>query len=417
MKRVLSALLPFFGFLVVFTGAMGLQDRIIERQQAEPERYYDLLYLPSSKYVQLAAVGYDHFLADFFFLRAIQTFGASYASPVNLSQLWSYFNTVTDLDPHFLTAYSFGNLVLGEEAGDTERGLQILNKGVENNPQTYRLAFEAAFFSLWTMNDPELAREYIQKAEQAPDAPEFVSRWEGFIDEQMGRYHAAFQRFLREYIKALNSNEPTLINVNDRRLRAAVDEWYKAELLEKAKAFHEQHGYYPSVEELEEEGAFLDVEWPVWEPLIQFIDESYAQGRELEESEEAVAELANRFTRTGWLKMPENPSTHPVFRGYIIWPGQKPTHPDGSENIRFLGSELNVALAVRHWLGNAAVRIESYRELNDGECPPDLETASRTLVEMQEPWGGEWIFDREMCRIYSSTYPNLGELLAGYQLL
>lgn len=417
MKRFLSAVLPFLGFVLVFAGAMGLQHRIIERESTRPDRYYDLLYLPSSKYVQRAAVGYDHFLADFFFLRAIQTFGASYANPVNLAQLWSYFNSITDLDPHFLTAYSFGNMVLGEEAGDTERGLQILDKGIENNPQTYRLAFEAAFFALWTLDNPEQARAYIQKAEKAPDAPDFVARWEGFIDEQMGRYHAAFEQFLREYIKALNANEPTLIMVNERRLRSAVDEWYKAVLLEKAKAFHEQHGRYPSVRELENDGAFLDVEWPHWEALKQYIDANYAEGGEFDAEESAIAELAARFTRTGWLKMPQNPSTHPLFRGYIIWPGQEPVLESGRENHRFLGSELNVALAVRQWLGNAAVAIERYQELNDGECPPNLQTISGTLIEMAEPWGGEYVFDRETCRVYSSTYPNIGELLVGYERL
>lgn len=417
MKRFVSALLPFLGFLVVFAGAMRLQHEIIRKEQARPDRYYDLLYLPSSKYVQLAAVGYDHFLADFFFLRVIQTFGASYANPVNLGQLSSYFNSITDLDPHFLAAYSFGNLVLGEEGGDTEKGLQILDKGIEENPDTYRLAFEAAFFSLWQLNEPELARKYVHMAEKAPDAPEFVSRWEGFIDEQMGRYHAAFQQFLQEYVRAMNTNEPTLMQVNLKRLRSAVDEWYKAVLLEKAEAFHEEHGFYPIVEELEQEGAFLDAEWPNWPALKEFLDQAYEQGREVDASEAGIQELAERFTRTGWLKMPDNPSEHPVLRGYVIWPGQEPTFPNGRPNPTFLGSDLNIAFEVRQSIASAALRIERYKEQHDGECPPDLATASPTLSSLQEPWGGEFIYDPERCILYSSTYPQLGELLAGYDRL
>jgi hypothetical protein len=396
---------------------LRLQNEIIKKEQARPDRYYDLLYLPSSQYVQLAAVGYDHFFADFFFLRVIQAFGASYANPVNLGQLWAYFNSITDLDPHFIAAYSFGNLVIGEEGQDTERGLALLEKGIESNPQTYRLAFEAAFFSLWTLNEPDRARAYVQQAEQAPDAPDFISRWKGFIDEQMGRYHAAFEQFLREYLKAVNANEATLIGLNHSRLRSAVDEWYKAVLLEKAIAFHEEEGFYPLVEELEQDGAFLDVEWPDWPALSRFLDLAWESEQPLDDSEDAVQELAARFIRTGWLKVPDNPSDHPVFRGYLIWPGQEPKTSDGRDNPIFLGSELNVAFSVKDSIISAAYRIQGYREAHDGECPPDLATVSPTLIALQEPWGGEFIYDPETCMVYPSTHPDLGEMLLGYRRL
>lgn len=417
MKPLLRAGFPLLAFALLFAGAMRLQHDIIERKAAEPERYRDLLYLPSSRSVQLAATGYDHFLADFFFLRVIQAFGASYAADIDLSRLWSFFDTMTDLDPHFLSAYTFGNLVLGEEQGDQEKGLAILEKGIRNNPDRYRLAFEAAFFSLWTLQDLEGARKFIQAAERAPDAPEFVSRWEGFIDEQMGRYQAAYINFLTQFVRALNANDETLITINENRLKSSVDEWYKAVLLEKARAFFDKNGYYPLVVELEEEGAFLDVEWPDFHPLRDFLFTQWENERTIPETDEDIEALAARYTKTGWLKMPPNPSGHPVFSGYLIWPGQEPVFANGNENPLFLGSELNVAFVIKFEIDRAKDDIFYYRELNDGACPEDIISVSSTLATLQEPWGGDFVIDPETCTIYPSTHPNLVRLLAGYKRL
>lgn len=417
MKRLLGVAFPFLAFAVLFAGGMRLQHDLIERKAGEPERYRDLLYLPSTRYVRLVAADYDHFLTDFFFLRVIQTFGASYAANVDLGQLWAYFDTMTDLDPHFLSAYTFGNLVLGEEQKDREKGLAILEKGVRNNPDRYRLPFEAAFYSLWTLNDLEGARRFIQLAEKAPDAPEFVFRWEGFIDEQMGRYHAAYMNFLTQFVRSLNANEETMISINQSRLRSSVDEWYKAVLLEKAMAFHEKNGYYPLVVELEEAGALLDVEWPDFHALLDYLYGEWENDREIAESDEAIEALAQRFMRTGWLKMPLNPSSHPVFKGYVIWPGQQPVFENGNPNPLFVGSELNVAFAVKNELVSALYRIQAYQEQNEGACPEDLATVSPTLAALEEPWGGEFVLDPSTCTVFASTYPNLGQMLLGYRRL
>jgi hypothetical protein len=66
---------------------------------------------------------------------------------------------------------------------------------------------------------------------------------------------------------------------------------------------------------------------------------------------------------------------------------------------------------------SAAYRIQGYKETHEGECPPDLATVSPTLIALQEPWGGEFIYDPETCVVYPSTYPDLGEMLIGYRRL
>ncbi len=294
------------GFALSSTLSVGLQQRMIQLE-ASGEHPYRLLYLPAKEYVKPAALGYDHVLADFLFLRVIQAFGATYTHSLDLGQLWSYFDTVTDLDPHFLTPYTLGNLVLGEMAKNEEHGLGILDKGIRNNPGQYKPAYDGAFYAFWGLEDIDQARKYVKIALRAPDCPDFVRRWEAFLDEKMGRYEAAFQKFLTEYIHAVNDGDPTMIHIQHRRLRQSIDQWYARELREKAIAFEAREGRYPTVTELESEGAFLETSWPDWNRLKDFLAALAAGRLSAEGSAETTADLAGRFIQSGWRRMPPSP--------------------------------------------------------------------------------------------------------------
>jgi hypothetical protein len=65
----------------------------------------------------------------------------------------------------------------------------------------------------------------------------------------------------------------------------------------------------------------------------------------------------------------------------------------------------------------AALRIQGYKEQNDGACPRDLELVSPTLSRLEEPWGGKWVIDPYFCYVYPSTHPELGKQLQGYRRL
>lgn len=397
------------GFFLMGTAGMALQHRIIHLE-SQGEHPYRLLYLPAKEYVKPAALGYDHTVADFLFLRAIQAFGATYTFSLDISQLWAYFDTVTDLDPHFLTPYSFGNLVLGEFAKNEDKGLAILDKGIENNPENYKPAYDGAFYAFWGLDNIELAREYVRIALERPDCPDFVRRWEAFLDEKMGRYEAAFQKFLTEYLQALEGNDPTLAHIQHKRLRQSIDQWYISELREKAIEFQKREGRYPSVEELEASGAFMETAWPDWPRLRGFLAAVEAGETDVEPTTETSAELAERFIRAGWAKMPPSPmSLNPHFPGYLIWPGKEPFLEDGEVNRHFAKNEFEAAWMIKEYFRISEIYIERYRDRHDGECPPDLTTAFPAPPGTTDAFGGEFRLDRERCRVYVTSRPNLIE--------
>lgn len=407
-------------FLAAFGGAIGLQTRIIDKRKNEPNPYYDTLYLPSSEYVRTITVGYDQFAADYFWLRAIQTFGATFANRDNLGQLQRYFDVVTDLDPAFVDVYSFANMAIGEEAGLWEPGLAMLDKGMEMNPRRYRLPFEAAFFSYWTMNDPERALYYVRMALKAPDCPGYVGGWLGYFDAKMGRYQAALEHYFLEYARHYNAGDADLAELRLVTLRRSIDGWYRAVLREKAIAGRKPDGSYPSVEELETAGAFGDAEMPDWSRLGPFLETLKADGTPLPSEREELLALLERFVRRGWDRMPSNPASYNrFFMGYRIWPGQEPTAPDPADpekaidNSKFAISELEIAKVLHDQIsvGSKLLRqvASEHMHWEEGECPPevrqswDLTFASKYA----EPWGGEWVWNDEYCAYFPSTHPEI----------
>lgn len=434
MKRLAGFLGLLSGFIFFAGTAIYLQTGILDQLRREPNRFHDSLYLPSSQYVKLITVGYDQFAADFLWLRAIQTFGATYANKESLGQLNSYFDVITDLDPRFIEAYSFGNMVLGEEAHEYKKALALLDKGIENNPGQYRLPFEGSFFAFWTMNDAPKAKAYAELAMQSPDCPEFVRGWIVYFDLKMGRYIAAYENYLRQYVKYTNEGNNQLSEIRLATLRRAIDEWYVRGLRDKATEYWEKNHKTPTVAELEKEGAFRDEEWPNWMGLRDYIDQINLSGAKFPDSEQDLEALPKRFLVKGWTRMPRNPATdNPHFPGYLVWPGVEPYYktaddvttataplanapPDNEpaakkqrlENQLFVISEIRAALQLKQEFRRMDNAIAKYRDEHNGECPPNLEALPGHHLnrDLLEPWGGKFYLYPLDCKVKTSTFAN-----------
>ena len=408
--------IPLLSGIVVFFGvAVYLQNDLAVEGFTQGGAYRGSLYLPEPEYVQRLAVGYDHFLADFLWLRSIQAFGAYFDTLAEVDQVITFYDVITDLDPHFIAPYVFGNMVIGEEAGDFEGAYALLDKGIEHNPDTYILAYEAAFIALWLEEDGERARKYVRLAVAAPDCPEHVKGWENYIDRKMGRFLAAYEKNFIDYCKYYNRGNADFSSIYYRRLRFTLEDWYVAELRTKAIEYREDHGgVNPSIEQLNEAGAFRDAEWPDWERLGPFLDAMAENNEPFPDSQEEVLVLARRFIRTGWERIPPNPaSDFPDFPGFIVWPGMDPWRTvrgrDGAEerqpNDSFALSEEKAAINVRDEMArNFPMTLRAYQQAHDGECPPSLDVLGANLTRVPGPWGGKWIWDPYKCEVRNEKW-------------
>jgi hypothetical protein len=216
-------------FVVLLVGfgatAMFLQSRrLTQIQQFRP--YVDSLYMPRTEYAKALAFGYDTTLADFLFIRSIQAFGGQWRQGVkDVGTIYHFFDTMAELDPHFIEAFEFGSLVLGDTAKDFKGAIDLNSKGWFQNKDKYRLAYLNAYSAWWNMNDEKLARYWVKMALTSPDCPDFVRRFFAFFDRESGRYETAYEKWVWEYIKAQDENNSQMLDMAEHQISNIVREW------------------------------------------------------------------------------------------------------------------------------------------------------------------------------------------------
>ena len=168
--------------LVASAGALHLsQGRVLDRVREE-----ELLYYPSGFAVRQAALGYETAAADVAWLRAIQYYGEHRLTDRKFEMIGHVMRIVTELDPQFIQPYVFGAFVLAQEMGQPDRGLELLARGMRENPDDWTLAFETGFLHYVCRHDYEAAARYFTLASRIPGHEPYVERFAAFAHEKSG---------------------------------------------------------------------------------------------------------------------------------------------------------------------------------------------------------------------------------------
>ncbi len=155
---------------------------------------YPLLFLPNGRYLAAASMGFEVLLADTIYLWSIQYYGHRRTAE-GRSYLQHIYNTVTDLDPKFIDAYLTGALVMAQDMKDPALAIELLDKGIRNNPDSWFLPFEAGWYSYLNLEEYEQAERYFQIAMGNPEAPPFVERLRAHTIAQQGNLMSALQQW------------------------------------------------------------------------------------------------------------------------------------------------------------------------------------------------------------------------------
>src|SRR5258707_3014802 len=107
----------------------------------------EILFLSSPKVIKRASLGYDGLMACIYWTRAVHYFGYGhhyYVTGYNL--LARLLEITTHLDPHLVVAYEFGTSFLAPKpphgAGQPERAVELMEYGIQNNPDNWRLYYD-----------------------------------------------------------------------------------------------------------------------------------------------------------------------------------------------------------------------------------------------------------------------------------
>ena len=103
------------------------------------------MYFPSGKLTEIASVGFDSLASMMLWLRGIQYYGAHKRGDQYYLLAEHIFETITDLDPHFINAYRFGAFVISQDMGQPVGGAELLRKGIRHNYESWELFFDLGF--------------------------------------------------------------------------------------------------------------------------------------------------------------------------------------------------------------------------------------------------------------------------------
>lgn len=201
----------------------------------------------------LRALGRSHLslVADFTWIRAIGL-STSLRVPSDGRALIAWCDLVTDLDPKFLWPYVLGGLLGAMPTWNTPYNVKeanaLLEKGLRELPQEYRLAIYLSFNQLHLLKDPAAASASLRRGAAAPGAPAFMAQLATRLMAEAGSFELA-QTYAREFEE--HSPDPEVRQFFARRRLELERDQLLAVLQRAADAFRAARGRAPlSVGEL-----------------------------------------------------------------------------------------------------------------------------------------------------------------------
>lgn len=133
------------------------------------------LYLPNEQYVRLATMGFDNFASDLLWFNTINYFGKQLRGNRDYQWLSNMCNLVTSLDPRKSHVYEFCANMLAWEAKDFTKSIEILDRAVAAEPNTWRFLYIRGFNYWYFFQDTDKAVADLQAAANMKDAPPFLA--------------------------------------------------------------------------------------------------------------------------------------------------------------------------------------------------------------------------------------------------
>lgn len=159
--------------IALFAGSISAR-RMLEAARGQQATLEEVLYLPSGKVLKKLSLGYSGLLADIYWTRAVQYFGSRVRRSTRFDLLAPLLDITTDLDPHLVVAYETGSIFLSnhmpEGAGQPDKAVALLQKGIRENPDYWRLYFSLGFVHYIDRQDYKSAEEAFRKGSEVPGA-------------------------------------------------------------------------------------------------------------------------------------------------------------------------------------------------------------------------------------------------------
>jgi tetratricopeptide (TPR) repeat protein len=157
-----------------FAGIWRMQHSI-DAQRASLSQERDDVLLRSGKLVKVMSLEYAPLLADIYWTRVVQYYGNKHVrGQGNLELLWPMLDITTTLDPNLLISYRFGAMFLSQAApvgaGRPDLAVQLIQRGIQANPDYWRLYEDLGFVYYFDLKDYQKASAAFLEGSRRPNA-------------------------------------------------------------------------------------------------------------------------------------------------------------------------------------------------------------------------------------------------------
>jgi hypothetical protein len=161
--------------LVALFAGSALSLHKVESLRGKEATLEEILYLPSGKVLKRLSLGYSGLLANIYWTRAVQYFGGKFGRPSSRFDLLApLLDITTDLDPKLIVAYDTGSIFLSQSppngAGQPDKAVALIEKGIRENPEHWRLYFTLGFIHYVDRRDYRAASQAFEKGSEVPGA-------------------------------------------------------------------------------------------------------------------------------------------------------------------------------------------------------------------------------------------------------
>jgi hypothetical protein len=246
MKRSIATALLLLILPAGLGGVWKLQHSI-DKQRAALNEEGDEVLLRSGKLVKMMSLEFAPLMADFYWTRVVQFYGNKRVrGDANLELLWPLLDITTTLDPHLLVAYRFGAMFLSQHApSGAERpdlAVQLIHRGIQANPDYWRLYEDLGFVYYFDLKDYKKASEAFLEGSKNPQAQVWMKVMAAKIAAEGESFETSYFLWRDIYLNSTDEQVKQNAELNLQLLQVKED-CRRIDLL--ADEFEKQFGHRP----------------------------------------------------------------------------------------------------------------------------------------------------------------------------
>ena len=211
------------------------------RPAPDPAAADESLYL-TPKTAKRLSLSFNGLAADWYWMRSLQYVGQKILdhendialddlSQLDLKLLVPLLDNATTLDPQFMDPYEYAAVVL--PAVDVEEAIRITRKGIDANPDAWRLYHQLGYI-YWQQQDYSAAAEVYGRGAQLPDAPIWMQAMKARMAAEGGSRATARDIYTHMFEQ---SADESIKDMAHRRLMQ-LDSWDERDALRKVLSVH-----------------------------------------------------------------------------------------------------------------------------------------------------------------------------------